>query len=421
MSIKTYAACVLAAELFLAISASAVATSEGAEYAVGTEEISGYNASAITSYINSSTMMYDCYFSDGAAFSISCVPETDGETVYFLCIETDDPTISVDMWVNGSPIDYSLGTMITATGLYDVKITHTMSDGTPVLLEYSYNLVELGLFEDEENISDSVDVTIGRLTTEYIDGSFRYDFHDGISYVRTNILDGEITNHNVAFSISDDLYCSVMRNGEIYPLPANGILSEEGAYSMTFSSSGGAGGAEVRKLNFHICNTPVSDITVYYPPKGYNISGVKNDKGDLHGFSADSYLMEYDGEYTFSYTDGILSREVTIIRDTTSPVLYFNGTNDSSFDTAVTVTASEPCSITVSRNGLIYDNISVLGSAGFYQVTAVDTAGNETSMRIEITAASAIHPRTFAVIFGGAALTAVVFFIIMKKQRPVVR
>ncbi len=408
---KNKAAFLAAAMLSLTLTATARAeTAEAAPMAEAAPTTEAAPTAVSMSY-STETGMYIYSFEDGCGFQASEELYGGEVTTSALWLATEDEDVEIRVTLDGMPFAYSPTTVLDTEGDYSIQIYHRHADSESV----SY-AVKIAAPEDID-LGQAVG-TEGRLELTPDSEGFYYDF-SGAGRMSSNVLDGETVGFPVRLTVPDDLYCTVTRDGAVYSLPKNGIITENGSYSLELTDYSADGSVETRFFGFTVYIGETGRLGVYHPPLGWSLVSVTR-SGEPQQHSADMFRFTRDGEYLITYTDGEGERSVTLVRDTAPPVLYFNGGGSRIFDEAVAVTTDTPCTVTVEKNGMPVSGTMLKGT-GIYRVTAVDAAGNSTSARVEIQAVSAFNPMNFAVIFGGAAIAAIVYFIVQKNKKPVVR
>ncbi len=365
---------------------------------------------AVSISYNTETGMYLHTFADGCCFIASEELRGGGNIASALWLASEDD-VEIRVTLDGIPFAYSPSTVLDEAGLYTIQVYHPHADSESV----SYTVEIAPPEEIQQNQPESI---TGRLELLPDGGGFSYSFGE-MGSVSSNILDGETVGYPARVTVSDDLYCTVTRDGAVYSLPQNGIISENGSYSMEITSYAADGSVETRLFGFNICIGASNRLGVYHPPFGYSILSVALG-GEPQQHSGDMFRFTQDGEYVISCSNGETERTVTLLRDTAAPLLYFNGGSNMVFDEEVSVTTDSPCKVTVEKNGMAVSG-TLLKGTGIYRVTAVDEAGNYISSRIEIQAVSAFNPMNFALIFGGVVIAAVVYFIFVKCSKLVVR
>ena len=371
--------------------------------------------SLVTRSYDEENMMYLYTFPDGAVFYSSEILSSSGNSAAVFLVGSEEEDVSI--FVNGGDgfLDQQSEYFFSENGSYEVTVSHALRNGSgSVQARFA---VDIG---EQSDVTEQEEIT-GRVQLESIDGeSFRHTFINGTELV-TNVLDGETVGFMPKLTIPEALICSATRDGQVFAVPSSGLITEDGAYNMEFTCYDGDGGIEKRTFSFNLFTEPTNRLGIYQPPYGYEISGVKRSGETVPAISGSYTLLDGDGEYSLEYTNGDVTRMVRLTRDTTPPVLYFNGTADIVFSEKVTVTSDTECTIRVTKNGQVMGDSSELLGAGIYRVTATDSAGNVTSARVEIKAVSAINPLDIIIIVIALAVAALVFFFIQKNRRITVR
>ena len=371
--------------------------------------------SPVTRSYDEESMMFFYTFSDGASFYAS-ENVTDGEnsaSVLLVGSEEDDILILVN-GANGS-LEQSNEYFITEIGAYEVTISHILRDGSePVQARFAVEIGEQPAETEEKMIT-------GRVVLESIDGeSFRHTFINGTEFV-TNVLDGETVSFIPKLSIPDSAICSMTRDGNVFSMPSSGLITEDGAYKMEISCFNDEGKMEKRFFSFNLFTSATNRLGILQPPYGFELSEVKLNGESVPLENKNFTVLNGEGDFSVKYTNGELTRSVILSRDTTPPVLYFNGTTDVVFSERITLTSDTECTFRVTKNGQILGNVTELLGAGIYRITAADKAGNITSARVEIKAISAINPLDFIIIFGVLLIGGLVYFFIQKNRKMTVR
>ncbi len=402
---------VLGALLASGFSAAAYAETSEVYYAEAFEEADP----AVTMSYDEETGMYVYSFDGESEFWASEMLDSSETVTAALWIATESPDVEIKITCEGEPYAYSPTTVLDTVGSYVIEVSRMPVYGEKSTITYNVEITSPDEVADNAVISNIQ----GRLEMQPDGDGFSYSF-GAIGSIWTNVLDGETVSFPAKVLADDALYCSVIRDGAVYSLPQNGVINDDGAYSVTITAYLSDGSVETRYFSFNVYTRATNRLGIYHPPFGYTIQNVYFE-GVEYPFEQSYCSFTDDGEYTVVYSNGADSREVVLTSDTTAPVLYFNGGSEIVFDEAVTVTADSPCTITVQKNGMAAGSGTVLNSTGIYRVTAVDEAGNATSARIEITAVSAINPMNIMLVFGVAIVAAIVYFIVQKNKRPVVR
>lgn len=372
-------------------------------------------AEELIAVFDEETGMYRYAFDDDSEFWTSELLDATGIVTSAFWAATEAADVEITVTKDGEPFDLDAEPVLSQTGSYVVEIAHAPADGERVVCVYDVEIMP----PDEVVSGDTASSIVGRLEVTPDGDGYSYRFGE-VGNVWTNVLDGETISEPAKLLIDDVLYCTVRRDGAMYPLPHNGVISEDGAYSATITASHADGTLETRYFTFNVYLNASNRLGIYHPPFGYVIESVSFE-GSPYPFTKEYCRFRQDGEYSVTYTNGTDSLTVLLQRDTTPPVLYFNGGSDIIFDDDVTVTADSPCAITVQRNGMPEGTDTTLTESGIYRITAVDKAGNTTSARIEIVRASTAEPLAVALLTAGVVIAAVIYYIIQKNKRPVVR
>lgn len=399
--------------VFMALSSTAGVFAEGID--VLPSAIVAQAENEITAVFDEENGMYRYSFSEESEFWTSELLSETGIITSAFWIGTESPDVAITATKNGEPFDMSDAPVLSEMGNYAVEITYSPVDGNGCVLLYEVEIAP----PDEVISGETAGNIYGRLELYSDDDGYSYSFGDA-GEVWTNVLDGETVSTPAKLLIDEYLYCTVKRDGAVYPLPQNGVISEDGAYSVTVTASHSDGTLETRVLAFNVYINATNRLGIYQPPFGFCIENVLLD-GEKYPFNDNYCYFSEDGEYSVTYSNGENVQTVLLVRDTTAPVLYFNGISDIVFDTDVTITADTPCTITAQKNGMPESSDTTLSGNGIYRVTATDQAGNTSSVRIEIRSASMTEALAIAVILSGVIIAALIYYIVQKNKRPVVR
>ncbi len=399
--------------VFMALSSTAGVFAEGIDVLPSATAAQAENE--ITAVFDEENGMYRYSFSEESEFWTSELLSDTGIITSVFWIGTESPDVAIAATKNGEPFDMSDAPVLSEMGSYVIEVTYSPAESGERRLVY-----EVEIAPPEEVVSGETATSIyGRLETANDGDGYSYSFGDA-GKVWTNVLDGETVSTPAKLLIDEYLYCTVKRDGSMYPLPQNGVINEDGAYSVTVTASHSDGTLETRVLAFNVYINATNRLGIYQPPLGFCIENVLLD-GEKYPFNDSYCYFSEDGEYSVTYSNGENTQTVLLVRDTTAPVLYFNGSSDIVFDTDVTITADTPCTITVQKNGMPESSDTTLSGNGIYRVTAADQAGNTSSIRIEIRSASMSEALVIAVILSGIVIAALIYYIVQKNKRPVVR
>ncbi len=370
--------------------------------------------SLVTRSYDEETMMYLYTFPDGASFYAS-ESLTDGEnstSILLVGTEEDDISILVN---SGGFLEQASEYFLTENGSYEVTVSHILRNGSgSVQARFAVEIGEQSAVPEEKMVT-------GRVELENFDGvSFRHTFINGTEFV-TNVLDGETVGFMPKLSIPESVICSMTRDGNVFSMPTSGLITEDGAYKMELSCLDDEGKMEKRYFSFNLFTGSTNRLGIFQPPYGYELTSVKLNGESVPLEYKNFAVLNGEGEYSVEYKNGTTTRSVILSRDTTPPVLYFNGTTDVVFSEKIVITSDTECTFRVTKNGQVLGNVTELLGAGIYRITATDKAGNTTSARVEIKAISAINPLDFIIIFGVLLIGGVVYFFVQKNRKMTVR
>lgn len=360
------------------------------------------------------TMMYFYTFPDGASFYAS-ESLTDGEnSTSILLVGSEEGDISI-LVNSGGFLEQASEYFLTENGAYEVTVSHILRNGSgSVQARFGVTISEQSVTPEEKQIT-------GRVVLESIDGeNFRHTFINGTEFV-TNVLDGETVNFIPKLSIPETVICSMTRDGNVFSVPTSGLITEDGAYKMELSCFNDEGKMEKRFFSFNLFASSTNRLGIFQPPYGFELTSVKLNGESVPLDDKNFAVLNGEGEYFVEYKNGTTTRSVMLSRDTTPPVLYFNGTTDVVFSEKVVVTSDTECAFRVTKNGQILGSVTELLGAGIYRITATDKAGNTSSARVEIKAVSAINPLDFIIIFGVLLIGGLVYFFVQKNRKMTVR
>lgn len=377
-------------------------------------ELNGANVDGLESAVepligeyDSETGFYKYTVGSGSELWCNALLYPGGVEVQSFWIGSDYDDITITITGGGDIADLDGAFVITEAGTYAVDISYSPENGDSASWRYAVTVSP-----DAESTVEP-DVT-GRLDTEP-DGEERSYAFGTIGSVRTNVVDGETLSIPVKLLADKSLTCTITRDGSSYALPADGIIAEDGAYDVKLTAVYADGSIETRFLSFSIYTDATNRVGIYTPPRGCVITAVTLD-GESYPFTATSCRFTADGAYSVSYTGENLNRTVTIIREATPPVLYFNGTNAAEFNEAVEITSDSECEIVIKRNGVMLSSANLIKSSGIYIVTATDSAGNEVTYRIVVTLKQFDSLLLCAAILGALAVAGAVYLAVTKKR-----
>ncbi len=349
---------------------------------------SGEAASGGTDLVyNSETELYTFTFDNGETL-YSTSPLSADAGISYLWLSWSE-NVEVILLLNGEDIGYTKGSILSESGSYTL---YAISDVQTV--QFSFAL------ESETAVTD------GRFSGVYENGRFSAD---GIT---SNVLDGETIAFPAEISVDDNYICTVTHGEDTSTLSRNIYLSDEGDYSLVFTDMTGG---KIYRLSFVIMQEPSGNIDIFTAPAGYEITSAAVDGEEIpHG---KVLLMDKDGEYAISYSNGTVNRTMTVSRDTKAPVLYFNGGRKLTFSDPVVITADGDYTYEILKDGFNYtmrDN--TLSASGIYRINASDEAGNVATYRVVIEAKSGIAPAGIIISSAAVVIILAAYFIYHKTH-----
>lgn len=210
----------------------------------------------------------------------------------------------------------------------------------------------------------------------------------------TVLVDNQVTQKNVRISVANELYYFIEKDGKLCDKPANGILTEDGFYTLTAVNAAGAS-----KVSFYIAKEAPAiqliDCNGNYLTSGavteddvkaifYNAETATTTlNGEPYSFASE-LVLDLNGNYiltaenskgTFRY-DFQLSRPLPTIK-----AYNFQGTQvaeGAKIVTSVTFNATLADSVKITLNGKEYKlgEENKLTEEGAYKIEAVNKAGS---------------------------------------------
>lgn len=354
-------------------------------------------------------------FLDGASFYCTSELSEKGNILPMFSLATDDDDVFITVLCDGEKLPEQNEYLLGSKGAYSVSVEHAMRDGSGTAsAHFTAQITDSPVDTDRETIEGRIQLF------QSDDGEFSHSFLDG-SVLTTDVLDGETINYMPKFDVPEAVMFSLYKDGKAYPVPASGLLTEDGVYNAEFVCVDDDGNAETRYMMFSVFMLPTNRLGIYQPPYGFEIADVRLNGAVLSVDNPGFFKLDEQGTYEIEYTNGEVTRSAELTRDTLPPVLYFNGTSDVIFNERITVSSNEECTYSIKQNGQLIGKEPQLSGAGTFRVSAEDAAGNVTEVRVEILAVSAINPLDFVVVFGILVIAAVLYFIIQKNTRIKVR
>lgn len=381
---------------------------ENVSSAESAPSVSGDLSQVSRSY-NEETMMYVYTFSDGADFYASEMLNEGENKASAMLVGSESANVSILVKGGDGVLEQSNEYFLTTEGSFEVYISHGAAE------------VRFGVTIGEQAESPEEKIITGRVSLENIDGAtFKHTFENGSEFV-TNVLDGETVNYIAKLVVPENAICSVTRDGNLFSMPASGLITEDGAYNVEISCVDSTGKIEKRYFSFSLFTKPTNRLGIYQPPRGFELTSIKLNGEEITLSDKSYFVLDGEGDYTIEYTNGSVTRSVGFTRDTVPPVIYMNDTTDVVFTENVFLTANTECTFRVTKNGQVIGSVTELSGAGIYRISAVDTAGNITSLRVEIKAVSAINPLDIIIIAAILVAAAFGYFFFQKNRKMTVR
>lgn len=253
---------------------------------------------------------------------------------------------------------------------------------------------QLGELDEESEASNYYSTEIGHTgfaeSYDFSTEKYIYTMHSG-GTVRTNMINGGITNGSVSFDVSDGVSFTIYKDGEETDYTETHI-SDEGFYKIVFSeekvdfASYYEEKGDYPFLHFRIVTSAVNDMNIYNAPKNSVITAIYFNGEVLEKDSEEtpvaysSYKMNADGKYSFHIhnfeTD--LDEKIVITKDTKAPnygITIKNGT------ATIKYGSDDIKTFSLWKNGepVASFNPNTIKGKGNYQLYVTDYAGNCTS------------------------------------------
>lgn len=339
-------------------------------------------------FYDSETELYRYEFENGEKL-FATSPLSTGREVSYMWLSWSE-NVEVIVLLNERDAGFTKGEMITESGNYSV---YAVSGGETKQFGFT--------------VKSGVSVTDSRFQGKLTDGLFSAE---GIS---SNVLDGETITFPAEITADSDYICSVNQNGSTRTLSGKMFFAEDGAYNITFTD---VASGRICRLSFVITQKASSKAELFTVPIGFEITSATLDGEEIP--AAKTLVLDRDGEYAMTYSNGEVTRTMTFTRDTKAPKLYFNGTQEITFREPVKITADGECKYEILKDGFVYDMYdNTLSASGIYRVTATDNAGNSVTRRVIIEAKSGIAPMGI-IISCAAVLAVIVGYFIYHKTHP---
>lgn len=242
-----------------------------------------------------------------------------------------------------------------------------------------------------------------------------YSFHlDTERTFLCNVPNGMLSNVAVMFDFSglgkDAQSVRILKNGEEYSIPEDGVFIETGTYHVFFPIE------ETKVMfSFKIIGTAVSDFDVYTIPNEMEIVAFSRDEEPLPVEGKRQLEFHKDGYYILQMQNELGALYgISFIVDHEPPVFTAQIVKET---VQFTYQSNDLSYIEVEKDGKIerYESLTQLSGFGTYLVRAVDKAGNCYEQTIVV-------PKTvnmagvFAVVLSVALITVAILFIRKTKK-----
>lgn len=249
-------------------------------------------------------------------------------------------------------------------------------------------------------------------------GCYCYTLSTAGVTVTSSIMDGMLTQDEVAITIPDNLIFELYRNGELYGEDFS-FISEQGSYTLNYIKDGGS----EHVLSFRIIGKIVGDLYLYPMPAGFRVVEVFKDGERIATRREEADLTE-EGSYEISYRSPTaeLDYELRVTVDHTPPSFVLTGLKEGTARGPVQISELEAgVSLYVYLEGTPIrvkseNGVFELTQSGRYTVLAIDEAGNETreqfTILIYLTAGSIL----FFLILAAGIVAGIVYAIMARKR-----
>ena len=339
-------------------------------------------------FYDSETQLYRYEFANGEKL-FATAPLSAENAVPYMWLSWSE-NVEVIVLLNGNDAGFTKGNMLTESGNYSV---YAVSEGETKQFEFA--------------VLSGTTVTDSRFEGKITDGIFSAE---GIS---SNVLDGETITFPAEITADSDYICTVIRNGSAETMNGKLYFADDGAYNITFTD---VTSGRICRLSFVIMQKPSSKAELFTAPTGFEITTASLDGEKIP--AAKTLVLDRDGKYAITYSNGEITRTMSFTRDTRAPKLYFNGTQNITFGEPVVITADGEYKYEILKDGFAYDMYdNTLSASGIYRVTATDDAGNSVIRRVIIEAKSGIAPMGI-IVSCAAVLAVIVGYFIYHKTHP---
>ena len=416
--------------------------------------------SLLESYFESANI-YSETFSTGDAFYTN-TPNNGivGGNVYF-----DIPyNMSVSMTKDGIPVEFRNKTYINEPGSYLMLITDVY-DGSTSTASFSFRIqngvAELKNIMSEENTEsesqrEESETNRGNSDGEKSESTVRYDvknsydsdmgmyvFDCGDEVFYASVPDGMFSNSAVTLNVPGGLEKVLTKDGE--EIEYTDHLTEDGRYELSVKSDG-----DEVSVSFDIAAYSVNYMREFTVPEGYEFVFVEYSdfKNTYSGLSSedeqeyeekllnietqqyslpDIFELQLDGQYDFLMQGkrGMPILSVTIMLDTTAPVIRFDGIGENmrTDNNSVTIYCEDTEAVIMLRDSdnneeqiTTVDGSAVIEGEGKYSIVVSDAAGNENEYTFVLGNAGLSWSVIILSILAAVLVIAIVGVIIIKKS-----
>lgn len=250
------------------------------------------------------------------------------------------------------------------------------------------------------------------------DGMFTYVMEDvGGAEIKTNVVDGMMTNGPVSISCNIAFTLLLYRNGVQVDNPDMSNITEPGAYVLQIQGTGNS----YMVMKFTIVGR-FSSVENYRLPAGFAISRVYMNDEDLE-LSGGEVEFSTEGYYIVESVCINTGEEysVTINTDFTKPVLALEGVVDGVARGVVDLRDAEQGStLYVERDGVYIGSPLELTQTGKYYVKITDMAGNFSEYYFDIIVHLDVITVLFIVVFF-VLIGALGVYLLMSRRKMKVR
>ena len=255
--------------------------------------------------------------------------------------------------------------------------------------ENGQSLLEEGLSEETQKDEETTAPAVSEKTAlqyDYEQGLYVTSFADGSS-LRATVPNGMMTNYAVTLQTQDlPEHFRLLKDGEDYPVPEDGILQESGSYEVLVPSQD-----QVFTYSFRILGDAEGNLDYYTIPqsvtlKEFYVDGVLQDSArytDKHGVQRVHFAE--DGVYRLVMQDELGAVfDCELILDRKPPVVTVEVTKG-----MAQIQYEDPSEIekVILRHGRKEETlpaITQVTEAGMYEMEVYDYAGNHTTVNFRV-------------------------------------